>query len=101
MPFVKVGSTGELPTDSMREVTVGENCYALCNVEGEVYAMAGLCLHRGGPLAEGALHGPKVVCPWHAWEWDCRTGANEYNPDQKTATYAVKLEGEDILIDIP
>ena len=101
MPFVKVGSTGVLPPDSLVEVTLGENCYALCNVAGEVYAMAGLGLHRGGPLGQGALHGSHVVCPWHAWEWDCRTGANDYNPDQKMATYPVKIEGEDILIDIP
>ena len=101
MPFVKVGSAGELPPDSLLEVTLGENCYALCNVAGDVYAMAGVCLHRGGPLGQGALHGNHVVCPWHAWEWDCRTGANDYNPDQKLATYPVKIEGEDILIDIP
>jgi nitrite reductase (NADH) small subunit len=63
--------------------------------------MAGVCLHRGGPLGQGALHGNHVVCPWHAWEWDCRTGANGYNPDQKLAKYPVKIEGEDILIDIP
>ena len=101
MPLVKVASRSELPEDSMLEVTVGDNCYALCNVEGTVHAIAGLCLHRGGPLAQGALHGTTVVCPWHAWEWDCRTGSNEYNPDQKTATYDVKIDGEDILIDIP
>src|SRR5262244_1039948 len=83
MAFLKLGSMRELPEDSMLEVTLGENCYALCNVNGEVYAMNGLCLHRGGPLAQGALHGTKVVCHWHAWEWDCRTGMNSYNPDQK------------------
>ena len=101
MSFVKLGSMSDLPRDAMLEVMVGECSYALCNVEGEVHAIAGLCLHRGGPLAQGALHGTKVVCPWHAWEWDCRTGINDYNPDQKTATYNVKIEGEDILIDIP
>jgi nitrite reductase (NADH) small subunit len=101
MPFMKVARLGDLEEGSMREVTVGGNSYALCNVEGEVHAIAGLCLHRGGPLAEGALHGTKVVCPWHAWEWDCRTGVNDYNPDQRTSTYAVKIEGEDILVDIP
>jgi nitrite reductase/ring-hydroxylating ferredoxin subunit len=100
MALVRVAARGDLPEGEMLEVTVGESCYALCNVEGEVHAIAGLCLHRGGPLAEGALHGTKVVCPWHAWEWDCRTGVNDYNPEQRTATYAVKIEGEDILLDI-
>ena len=101
MAFLKLGTMPELPEGSMLEVNLGANCYALCNVEGEVHAIDGLCLHRGGPLAQGALHGTKVVCPWHAWEWDCRTGANSYNPDQKVATYAVKIDGEDVLVDLP
>ena len=53
------------------------------------------------PLGEGALHGSNVVCPWHAWEWDCRTGAYDYDPSKKVATYPVRIEGEDILIEIP
>ena len=100
MAFVKVATTSELAPDSLMEVTVDGNCYALCNSGGEVYAISGVCLHRGGPLGQGALHGTQVVCPWHAWEWDCRTGANDYNPEQKVATYPVKIEGGEILIDI-
>ena len=100
MAFVKVATTSELAPDSLMEVMVDGNCYALCHAEGEVYAISGVCLHRGGPLGQGALHGTQVVCPWHAWEWDCRSGANDYNPEQKVATYPVKIEGGDILIDI-
>jgi nitrite reductase (NADH) small subunit len=101
MPFVKVGTLSDVPPDSVREVAVGETFYTVCNVEGEVHALSGTCLHRGGPLGQGAIHGTNVVCPWHAWEWDCRTGANDYNPAERVATYPVKIEGEDILIDVP
>ena len=101
MAFVKVATVADLAPDSLKEVTVGGNCYALCNAGGEIYAISGVCLHRGGPLGQGALQGTHVVCPWHGWEWDCRTGANDYDPDQKVATYPVQIEGADILIDIP
>jgi nitrite reductase (NADH) small subunit len=101
MPFVKVGTLSDVPPNSVREVAVGETFYALCNVEGEVHALSGTCLHRGGPLGQGAIHGTNVVCPWHAWEWDCRTGENDYNPAERVATYPVKIEGEDVLIDVP
>jgi len=101
MAFVKVAGVSEIPPDSMREVTCNGDYYAICNVAGEIYAVHGVCLHRGGPLGQGALHGHHVVCPWHAWEFDCRTGANEFNPVEKVATYAVKVEGDDVMIDIP
>ncbi|MGO4883445.1 MAG: Rieske (2Fe-2S) protein [Bryobacteraceae bacterium] len=101
MSFVKVASLSKLPADSVTEAAVGNDVYAICNVGGRVTALSGTCLHRGGPLGQGALHGNHVVCPWHAWEWDCRTGANDFNPDQKVATYAVKVEGDDIMIEVP
>ena len=44
---------------------------------GEFYAIEGVCPHRGAPLAYGALHEHTVVCPWHAWEFDCRTGEGD------------------------
>lgn len=101
MPFVKVARLSQLPANSLTEVVVGGDPYALCNIDGRVTAISGTCLHRGGPLGQGALHGNNVVCPWHAWEWNCQTGANDFNPSQKVATYAVQLEGDDILLEVP
>ena len=101
MPLVKVASLSQLPADSVIEVTVGEYTYAICNAAGRVTALSGVCLHRGGPLGQGAIHGNHVVCPWHAWEWDCRTGANDFDPAKKVASFEVRIEGDDILLQLP
>lgn len=82
-------------------VDIGDQTIALCNVAGEFHALDGECPHAGGPLGEGALHGTTLVCPWHAWEFDCRTGVNDFDPDVAVATFPVKIEGGEILIDIP
>jgi nitrite reductase (NADH) small subunit len=82
-------------------VDVGEQTFAVCNVGGELYALDGICPHSGGPLGEGALHGSTLVCPWHAWEFDCRTGANDFDPDVTVATFPVKVDAGEILIDVP
>ena len=101
MPLVKVASLSKLPADSVSEVIVDNEPYALCNVGGRVTAISGTCLHHGGPLGQGALHGNNVVCPWHAWEWDCQTGANDFDPTQKVPIYTVAVDGDDILIEVP
>jgi len=101
MALVKVASLAELPAGSVTEVTVEQDVYALCNVSGRITALSGVCLHRGGPIGQGALHGNRVMCPWHAWEWDCETGANDYDPTQKLATFPVHIQGDDILIELP
>jgi nitrite reductase (NADH) small subunit len=83
------------------EAEAGGNVYAVCNVGGELHALDGVCPHSSGPLGHGALHGHTLVCPWHAWEYDCRTGANDMDEDLKLAKFPVKVEGDDILIDVP
>jgi nitrite reductase (NADH) small subunit len=101
MPFVKVASLAQLPAGTVMEVTVSGNPYAVCNAGGNVTALDGLCPHQQGPLGQGEISGHNVVCPWHAWEWDCATGANDFDPNKKVAMFAVRVEGGDILIDVP
>jgi nitrite reductase/ring-hydroxylating ferredoxin subunit len=101
MPFVKVSTLAQLPGDSVREVSVNGEFYALCRVGDRVTALSGTCLHRGGPLGHGNIQGNRVVCPWHAWEFDCATGEYDYDPTRRVATFPVKIEGEDILIEVP
>ncbi len=101
MPFIKIGTLGQLPPDSMMEVSIGEDLYAVCNVEGEIRALSGICLHQGAPLAQGNVIDGRIVCPWHAWEFDCRTGENCADPDQRLMTYPTKIEGGDIFLQVP
>jgi nitrite reductase (NADH) small subunit len=101
MAFVKVGLAAMLPPGTVMEAEVGANTYAICNAGGVLHALDGICPHSGGPLGAGALHGNTLVCPWHAWEYDCRTGVNDFDADVAVATFPVKIEGGEILIDVP
>src|SRR5690242_14420323 len=80
MAFVKVGSLSSLPPGSVMEVTLGETPYAICNLKGELHALWGTCPHAGGPIGQGTLQDNLVVCPWHEWAYDCRSGENDYDP---------------------
>ncbi|HEY1757464.1 MAG TPA: Rieske 2Fe-2S domain-containing protein [Bryobacteraceae bacterium] len=100
MAFVKVAAISQLPPGSVMQTDVGGNSYAICNVDGELHALEGFCPHAGGPLGEGALHGYTLVCPWHAWEFDCRTGANDFDPDVVVPSFPVKVQDGDILLDL-
>jgi nitrite reductase (NADH) small subunit len=100
MAFVKVATVSQLPPGSVMQADFGENSYAICNVDGELHALEGFCPHAGGPLGEGALHGNTLVCPWHAWEFDSRTGANDFDPDVVVPSFPVKIANGDILLDV-
>jgi nitrite reductase/ring-hydroxylating ferredoxin subunit len=47
---------------------------AVCNVNGEYYAIDNFCPHKGAPLSEGMLCGHVLECGWHGWQFDVRSG---------------------------
>lgn len=98
MPSAPALKVEEVPPGSVREAVLNGRSYAVCNVEGKLYAVSGDCPHRDGPLGHGALHGYYVVCPWHAWEFDVRTGECDAGPGCTIATYAVETRGDEIWI---
>lgn len=96
MVSTRVGNVAELPSGHMSEVSIEDTTVALCNVDDRIYAISGSCPHRGAPLAMGALHGHTVVCPWHAWEFDCRTGQGLFGD---VLTYIARVEDGVIYVD--
>jgi nitrite reductase/ring-hydroxylating ferredoxin subunit len=46
----------------------------VANADGKFYAFGNICPHAGGPIGDGFLEGCIVECPWHAAQWDVRTG---------------------------
>lgn len=101
MALMKVSRVSELPPGAVNQIETGGTTYAVCNVDGTVHCLGGICPHAGGPLGEGTLNGNNLVCPWHEYEFDCRTGVNDVDEDMQVQTYAVVVQDGDILIDLP
>jgi nitrite reductase/ring-hydroxylating ferredoxin subunit len=98
--FVKVLSLSQLPPGTAAEIMLGGSPIALCHAAGAVHALWGICPHHGGPLGHGAVNGESIACPWHGWEFNCATGRNDFDPDSRVQTFPVKIEGDDILVDL-
>lgn len=99
--LIKLASQSELPAPGqVKEFPCGDKVICVANVNGTISAMDNVCLHRGGPLGQGVIEGDKVVCPWHLWAWDPKTGEAAHNPAAKVAVYPIKIENSDVLIEI-
>ncbi len=70
--FFKVAKVSEVPEGEMK--IVFKDLVVVANAEGKFYAFGNICPHAGGPIGEGLLEGCVVECPWHAAQWDVRTG---------------------------
>ncbi len=98
--FHKLTTKSDLPDDGeAKEFPLGEKVVCVANHNGSYSAMDNVCLHRGGPLGQGIVMDGKVVCPWHGWMYNPKTGATDADPNTRVHVYPIKIEGEDVLID--
>ncbi len=91
MPLVEVARLEEIPPGRSAEALVGIETYVVCNHNGTMHALDGLCPHRNGPLGAGNFADGMVICPYHGWEFDCTTGEYDRNPDVKLKKYPVEV----------
>jgi nitrite reductase (NADH) small subunit len=101
MALIPVARLSALPPESVLEVMVDGQPYAICRTGGAVTALDGVCPHRGGPLGQGQIHEGRVICPYHLWEFDCRSGECLFDPAKSVAAYEVTLEDDNILLQVP
>jgi nitrite reductase/ring-hydroxylating ferredoxin subunit len=96
--LVTVARADEIPPGELKHVEVDGAAIALANVNGEVYAVEGHCLHLQGPLGEGHLEHAVLTCPWHGWQYDVRTGLNEFDHAIRLRTYEVRVEDGEVKV---
>jgi nitrite reductase/ring-hydroxylating ferredoxin subunit len=94
---VFVGQSDRVPEGGRLVVDIGDKTIGIFRVGGKLYAWENICSHQGGPVCQGkmiprvteviepggesrgfafdesSLH---IVCPWHGYEYDIRTGVH-------------------------
>lgn len=99
MAFLRAAKKDEIPPGTIQEFQLNGKTVAIANVDGNLFAISNVCLHRGGPLGQGELEGKVVTCPWHGWQYDVTTGKVTMNPAVGVESYPVEIRGEDIFVD--
>jgi nitrite reductase (NADH) small subunit len=99
--WVRLCGLAEAPAvGQVAEAEVEGIAVCLANVNGVLSALDNVCPHRQGPLGQGWLEGESVVCPWHSWTFSTRTGVSEYPVDERVDVFPIRVEAENVLVDI-
>jgi nitrite reductase (NADH) small subunit len=99
--LVTVARADEVAPGTATRVRAGDLELALVRVGDDFYATAGACLHLLGPLGEGRVEDHVLTCPWHGWQYDIRTGLNEFDHAIRVETYEVRVEDGDVKVALP
>lgn len=95
-----IASVEDVPVGTGKELVAGGRVVALYNVDGEFYALDGVCPHAGGPLGQGTLNGCVVTCPWHGWQFNVTTGTHCLNENLSHVRFPTKVVGNEVHVEI-
>ncbi|MEO5953996.1 MAG: Rieske (2Fe-2S) protein [Chloroflexia bacterium] len=118
MPKLDVGAPEEFVEGKIRLVSAAGKEIGLVKWQGRFYAMHNVCPHQGGPACGSVLpylrvgregkvgslsakfDSPIILCGWHAWEFDARTGQALCDPKMRVKTYPVKVAKGRVVVDM-
>lgn len=113
MAYQKVCAEDALEIGTMTKFKLDGKNILLYRLEDGYYATQRRCSHMKLPLDKGKIDGETVQCPFHRAQFNIKTGdvvnwasfppgiqiCNVLLSEKALETYAVKVEGGEILID--
>lgn len=97
--FVRLAGSDEVAPGQVRVFELQERYIALCNVDGDFYAIDDVCTHDGGPLDQGEVDGHQIECPRHGARFDVRDGRALTLPAVRPVrSYPVQVEDGVVMV---
>lgn len=92
----------DVPLGLARSFVVGEKHLAVFRTRaGRVFAVDGVCPHKGGPLADGMLGAnDQIVCPYHSFRFDSTTGECDQSDACAITTYPTDIVNGKVVVTI-
>lgn len=105
--WVTVGKVSDFPQNSGAAILYSDTQLAVFNKNhNEWYCTQNMCPHKQAfVLSQGilgnSLSTPKVACPLHKKQFSLEEGCEINGGDLQLITFKVKVEGEDVLVELP
>src|SRR6201987_343067 len=122
MRDVNVGAAADFEDPGRKIIGFDNFEVAVFKLGGEFYAYLNHCPHMGGPACQGKIIAKveeviaddrtskgfvfsktkiNVVCPWHGFEFDIRTGRHHGNPRYRLKPIKVRVEDDQVIVSLP
>ena len=116
---LRVGTRADFDDGARRIVHLEGLEIGILRHDGVFHAFENRCAHQGGPVCEGSILGKveavlgedrrvvgerfseeelHLICPWHGWEYDLRTGECAADRSVGLRRFEVIERGEEIYV---
>jgi nitrite reductase (NADH) small subunit len=122
MSDVSIGTASSFADPGRKVVDIGGVEIGIFQLDGRFYAYENNCPHQQGPACQGKIlpltteavmedktsigrvfskDHTNVVCPWHGFEFDIRTGEHVTIKRVKLRAVPVRVEGGEVYVTLP
>ena len=99
--WIALGPVSAVPRRGARCITTpGGKIAVFRTADDQIYAIENRCPHKGGPLAEGIVHGRHVTCPLHNWVFDLATGECVEAAEHSVRAHAVRADDGRVFVSL-
>ncbi|MDD2853164.1 MAG: Rieske (2Fe-2S) protein [Desulfuromonadaceae bacterium] len=95
-----VAKISELPNFGKKVVNAAGREILLVNIKGAIYAVENECPHQGSPMNTAVVKDGYIACPRHGYRFNLTDGSCTEHPECTLATFPVKVNGDDIFIEV-
>ena len=122
MKRVNVARADSIPDRGRMVIEVDGLEIGIFRLDDAYFAYESVCPHMGGPVCQGRImpkveevvdadrksHGMRfsqgdinIVCPWHGYEFDIRSGRHQGNPKLRLRRLPVECSAGHIVLEVP
>ena len=110
----KIASVSDIPPGERKIVVVDGKQIGVFRIDDEFYAFRNICPHAFAPVCRGRLEGcvtsdgphhieydkktTILMCPWHLWEFDIKTGRSLVDPKLRLKRYDVYVKDGEVFV---
>jgi nitrite reductase/ring-hydroxylating ferredoxin subunit len=118
MPEYSAGKITDFAEGGRKVLACGEHEVGVFLVDGQFYAWHNRCSHRAGPVCQGRImkrviepvdadrqvralayhEDTHIVCPWHGYEFNIKTGRNQGNPAARLRKVDIRLRDGEVYV---
>ena len=113
-----IGAANDFPVGKPVRVAADGRALVVVRRANALYALRDVCPHQGAPLSAGHVEGTALpclpgeeivfgregevlICPWHGWEYDLRTGRSLVDPEKaRVRAYPARVENGRALVEM-
>ena len=104
MNWIKIFNSSQEAFDTIadrqpRLLVVHEKRICMVRQGNSLSAVSNRCTHNGESLSKGKVNfANEIVCPWHGYQFDLRTGREYQQRSADLETYPIKIDTDCVYI---